>query len=178
VRATSHIVHLALAVASILIAGCEKQPKTCPGMVVAQFLLQGTITAGTKCDLASKDIPAQTISVPATLALDPASSAATLCLEHPDAAPLSGLNEGGTVTVHGSAYRNGFSGCAKACTAQVDESVVLNLTQDANGKVTAIGGTLKDSLSVPLGCPKTPEGSQQCSFPCDVEYSISKVQLE
>jgi hypothetical protein len=178
VCATSHIVHLALAVASILIAGCEKQPKTCSGTVVAQFLLQGTLADSTNCDLASTDVPAQTISVPATLALDPASSAATLCLDHPDAAPLTGSNQGGTVTVHGSAYRNGFSACATSCTAQVDESVVLNLTQDANGKVTAIAGTVTDSLSGPSGCPNPPEGSQQCKFPCDVEYSISTVQLE
>jgi hypothetical protein len=182
VRARSHLVHLSFAVAVALLAGCEKQPQTCIGTTAVQFLLQGTLDeTRTNCDFASKDVPAQTISVAATLAFDPGGSTASLCLDRPEAAPLTGTLADGSVDFQLSPQRNGLAACGSSCTVQIDERVHLDLTQDSTDKVTAIWGTVTDTVDAPLpsnGCHPTTVTDSQCALPCDVAYSITRVELQ
>jgi hypothetical protein len=147
-------------------------PEECPGQLIGTFSMQGTLVsascaAGPPAGYAAL-VPG-TVSFTATLAYDPATQAATLCVPRRLATRFLGTRTGDHLAVSTTDGGAVLGGCSPVCAATVLESVEGDLSRDATGQVTAFTGTLADHAS-----DAGPAGScGACQLPCEARYAIT-----
>lgn len=159
------------ALAAILAAGCEGPHATpCEGEVAGTFSFQAVPQDGGSCPFGAGPTSFRgTVSYLAD-------GGALLCIDRPEAAPLSGAHTGDHVTVASGKATANVSACA--CATTVTETVDGDLVR-ADGGAVSFQGTLRDQVDPVAdgGAACEPDGGSaaaaRCGVPCDLRWTLT-----
>jgi hypothetical protein len=103
---------------------------------------------------------------------------ALLCLQRPEASPLTGTLEGDHLIVAGPSSAAAFISVCN-CPMALAETLDGTLTHDSGGSFS-FAGTLRDVLAVdagvdPAACEPTPTPitGPQCGVPCELHWTVT-----
>ncbi len=156
----------------LALAGCTASPRigACPGTVVADLAFTATAQPGSACAFASS--APSSLSFPAQIAWG-ADGGAAHCVARPEAAPHTGVHDGGWIAVSQAFADVAIAGCS--CAGPDGSPRRPTLTETVTGEVrfdggTAVGfsGELRDDVAPPEGV----DGGCGCGLPCDLSYAL------
>ncbi len=138
--------------------------------MVAELPFTATAQAGSACAFAA--------SAPSRLAFSAqiawgADGGAALCVARPEAAPHTGVHDGGWIAVSQTWTDVSIAGCAcvgpggAQLRPAVTETVVGQLDFDG-GSAVGFSGELRDDVAPPEGV----DGGCGCGLPCDLSYAL------
>jgi hypothetical protein len=183
---------LLLAIGAFAAACSSPRIPACPGEPIGTLHLTADLRAGEGgCYFAVRDDASEKTNVNKLglkVKFDFTATVATsdtgqtlLCLQRPEASPLTGTLEGDHLSVAGPSSAFAFvSVCA--CQMTLAETLEGTLTRNPDGSFS-FAGTLRDALAVyggadPAICEPTPIPSTgpQCGVPCELRWTVTQTR--